>query len=162
MNGIELFRLGRRLTKVGVRSLPESDFKAMPHSVRMVMIDVFEHPNSTIGQIVERSGFPQSHVSASVARLREGGILTTTVDPDDGRRTLVTPVESDAKREERIRHIDAPIVDELRSELVAQWGPSGEAHVAEVLAAVETLNRLLVPTSTAQAESYVPSGNATC
>jgi DNA-binding MarR family transcriptional regulator len=162
MNGIELFRLGRRLTKVGVHSLPESEFKAMPTSVRMVMVEVFEHPHSTIGQIVERTGFPQSHVSASVARLREGGVLTTKVDPSDGRRTLVAPVESAAKREARIRHIDAPIIDELRAELIAQWGPSGEAHVAEALGAIETLNRLLVPPRNAAAQSLATTGNATC
>jgi hypothetical protein len=73
MNGPELFRLGRRLMKLGVRALPPSEFRDLPISVRIVLVDVFEHPDTTIGQIVERTGFPQSHVSSSVARLRTAG-----------------------------------------------------------------------------------------
>jgi DNA-binding IclR family transcriptional regulator len=41
----------------------------------MVLIDVSEHADSSIGEIAARTGFPQSHVSASVARLRELGTL---------------------------------------------------------------------------------------
>jgi DNA-binding MarR family transcriptional regulator len=149
MNGIELFRLGRRLTKVGVRSFPESEFKALNTSVRMVMVEVFEHPDSTIGQIVERTGFPQSHVSASVARLREIGMLVTKDDPNDGRRTLVAPAESASHRDARLRAVHAPIHDELLAELTAIHGSADASRVAEAIAALETLNRLFTPPRTA-------------
>ncbi len=36
-----------------------------PTSVRMILVNVSEHPDSSIGEIASRTGFPQSHVSAS-------------------------------------------------------------------------------------------------
>jgi DNA-binding MarR family transcriptional regulator len=75
--------------KLGEDALPADGFGHLAMSVRSVLIDVIEHPGSAIGQIAERTGFPQSHVSASVDALRDGGAVTTTTDPDDRRRTLV-------------------------------------------------------------------------
>jgi DNA-binding MarR family transcriptional regulator len=40
-------------------------------------------------KIVARTGFPQSHVSTAVGRLREAGAVDTVTDPADRRRTLV-------------------------------------------------------------------------
>jgi DNA-binding MarR family transcriptional regulator len=37
-----------------------------------------------------RTGFAQSHVSESVARLKERGLIATSADPADRRRTRVT------------------------------------------------------------------------
>ena len=51
--------------------------------------DVFAHPGSSITDITARTGLPQSYVSESAARLRSQGILETSADPADGRRTLV-------------------------------------------------------------------------
>src|SRR4051794_36990823 len=110
VNGVELFRLGRRLMKLGVLAIPPSGFRELPSSVRMVLVDVFDHPGSTIGQIVERTGFPQSHVSGAVARLRDDGVLTTTVDPLDRRRTLVAPSPEHLAKAEAARP-DLPTID---------------------------------------------------
>src|SRR5436190_17929609 len=88
MNGIELYLLGRTLMKIAEESMPRSDDAELPTSVRSVYLDVVANPNSSIGEIAERTGFPQSHVSASVARLRAiATALETTVDPEDRRRT---------------------------------------------------------------------------
>ena len=46
------------------------------------------------GEVVQRTGLPQGHVSKSVARFRDRGAVTTTPDPADRRRTLVTPTAS--------------------------------------------------------------------
>jgi DNA-binding MarR family transcriptional regulator len=62
----------------------------LPTNVRMVLVDVSAHPGSSIGETAAHTGFRQSHVSASVARRREQGVLETYVDPDDGRRMLVS------------------------------------------------------------------------
>ena len=91
MNGIELFRLGRKLMKIGEESIPEAAFHKFPPSVLSVMIDILEHPDSSIGEITARTGFPQSHVSASVTKLRRVFAVVTSADPEDGRRTLVRP-----------------------------------------------------------------------
>src|SRR6266542_4942792 len=92
MNALELFLLGRKLMKLGEQAIPTTaGFHQLPTSVHSILIDVFEHPNSSIGEITARTGFPQSQVSASVAKLREGGALVTEADPGDRRRTLVHP-----------------------------------------------------------------------
>ncbi|MBO0823661.1 MAG: MarR family transcriptional regulator, partial [Actinobacteria bacterium] len=39
--------------------------------------DAIEHPDSSISLIRERTGFTRTHVSASVARLKERGLLAT-------------------------------------------------------------------------------------
>ena len=51
--------------------------------------DVLRHPDSSVSEIQARTGFVQSHVSASVARLRQRGLLETMPDPTDRRRTRV-------------------------------------------------------------------------
>jgi SAM-dependent methyltransferase/DNA-binding MarR family transcriptional regulator len=91
VNGLQLFLLGRKLMKMGEESIVRSGFSDIPASVRSILIDVIEHQPSTIGAIVARTGFPQSHVSTAVAKLRDGGALITETDPEDRRRTLVKP-----------------------------------------------------------------------
>ena len=54
-----------------------------------IIEDVAKNPGTSITEIGQRTGFVQSHVSTSVARLRERGVLETTPDPTDGRRTKV-------------------------------------------------------------------------
>ena len=54
---------------------------------RLVLEDVITHPDSSISEVHQRTGFAQSHVSALVARLNECGLLVTAADPGDARRT---------------------------------------------------------------------------
>ena len=70
MNAVELYLLGRKLMKIAEEALPKPTTGGPPTSVRMILIHVAEHPDSSVGEIASRTGFPQSHVSASVARLR--------------------------------------------------------------------------------------------
>jgi DNA-binding MarR family transcriptional regulator len=146
MNGIELCRLARRLAKLGVRAIPPSEFRDLPTSVRMVAIDVFDNPGTTISQIVDRTGFPQSHVSSAVARLRDSGVLVTASDPLDGRRTLVSPSAAQLERIARARHELVSVDEELAVELIDLHGAGGVHRVAEVVAALEMLEALLMPT----------------
>jgi DNA-binding MarR family transcriptional regulator len=131
--------------KLGVLAMPAGGFRDLPTSVRIVLVDVFEHPGTTIGQIVERTGFPQSHVSQAVARLRDSGVLETSVDRDDRRRTLVAPAPGHVARVERSHAELEPIADVLEAALVDRLGESGAGHVAEATAALELLARLLTP-----------------
>jgi DNA-binding MarR family transcriptional regulator len=145
VTGPELFRLGRRLMKLGVLAMPAGGFRDLPISVRIVLVDVFEHPGTTKGQIVERTGFPQSHVSQAVARLRDGGVLETSIDRDDRRRTLVSPAPDHVARIDHSRPELGPIDGVLEAALVARLGPPGAGHLAEATAALELLAELLVP-----------------
>jgi len=146
--GPDLFRLGRRLLKLSLQAIPDdSSFKALPSSVRIVLIDALEHPGSTIGHIAERTGFPQSIVSTAVARLRDEGLLETETDPRDRRRTIVSPSAEHRARLRRERSHRPPIDETLRAALVDLHGPDGADHLDEVLAALETLGRHLAPAS---------------
>jgi DNA-binding MarR family transcriptional regulator len=123
--------------KIAEEALPKPP-TGVPTSVRSIMIDVGEHPGTSIGEIAERTGFPQSHVSASVARLRELGALSTEVDPQDRRRTLtrVTP-----EVRQRARRASVPVDAELAGALN---DPDPE-ELDAVIEALDGLSARLMP-----------------
>jgi DNA-binding MarR family transcriptional regulator len=90
VNGFELYVLGRRLMRLGRQATPQAGIHRLPTSVQLVLVDVSEHPASSVSEVVTRTGLPQSLVSAAVARLREGKAVVTDADPADRRRTLVS------------------------------------------------------------------------
>ncbi len=140
MNAVEVYLLGRKLMKIA-----ESAFAAdqpgggLPTSVRMVLVDISAHPASSIGEITARTGFPQSHVSASVARLREQGVLETSVDAVDGRRTLVRL--GDSLRERLATRAPVPVDAALAAELASP----DRADLAQVIDALEAVAERLIP-----------------
>ena len=140
MNGLQLFLLGRKLMKLGEEALPPSGFQRLPTSVRSVLVDVYEHPGSSVSEITERTGFPQSHVSASVARLRDNGGVITTADPADRRRTLVSPNPEVIRS--GLPSMPWVPVDEMLPQAIGSDDPG---QVAEAVAALELLARLLTP-----------------
>ncbi|NUP64957.1 MAG: MarR family transcriptional regulator, partial [Nonomuraea sp.] len=90
MNVARMRRLGRRLVELSKAAAGETKGPPLTPGEEAVFEDVLRHPGGTVGEIQARTGFVQSHVSASVARMRERGLLRTAPDPADGRRTLVT------------------------------------------------------------------------
>lgn len=136
MNAVEVYLLGRKLMKLAERALPSGD-GALNSSVRAVLVDIAEHRDSSIGDISARTGFPQSHVSAAVAQLREAGAVRTGADPTDARRTLVSV--TDRVRDHARKRPPVMIDAELEREL----GESGDLRVA--LDALTTLSRQLTP-----------------
>lgn len=137
MNGLGLFLLGRKLMKLGEEALPPSGFRQIPASVRSVLIDVYEHPGSSVSEITARTGFPQSHVSASVTRLRESGALVTAIDPADRRRTLASP---NPEIRSRMSSLAQGSVDAVLARAIGTGDPG---QVAEAVGALELLARLL-------------------
>ena len=144
MNGLDLFLLGRKLMKLGEQAMPGAGFRRLPASVQSIVFDVFGPPNSSIGVITARTGFPQSHVSASVARLQKAGGLVTTADPRDRRRTLVSPapevvagIASDALAEA----VSTPVDDVLARAL----DTTDRSTVGELVATLESLAAQLLP-----------------
>ncbi len=111
----------------------------LPTSVRMVLVDVSAHPGSSIGEITGRTGFPQSHVSASVARLREQGVLETSVDAGDGRRTLVSL--GDSFRERLATRAPIPIEAALATELASR----DPEELKQVIDALEAVAERIIP-----------------
>jgi DNA-binding MarR family transcriptional regulator len=138
MDGLAVYRLGRLLTRIGEASLKRDHEGWVPAGVAVILMDVVEYPDSPIGDIATRTGFPQGHVSTTVARLRERGVVAVTPDPADRRRTLVHVTSEFRKRVAQRK--GAPIEPAL-TEIAGLTDP---AQAAEVVAALEALaDRLL-------------------
>jgi DNA-binding MarR family transcriptional regulator len=90
-------------------------------------------------EIAERTSFPQSKVSACVARLRGAGAIDATPDPGDRRRLLLRSAETVS---ERVAEVRSTSVD---TALTAALDGDDPQRLAEVLAALETLARHLSP-----------------
>jgi DNA-binding MarR family transcriptional regulator len=85
----QLHRLGRRLIELSRAATSDTGDPSMTPAETTIIEDVAKHPGTSVTEIGHRTGFVQSHVSTSVARLRERGVLETAPDPTDGRRTRV-------------------------------------------------------------------------
>jgi len=165
MNALDLIVLGRQLTKIGEEVLRGSEDAAgqdagghgerpaqasgrprqvpfMPAGPSLVLRDVFAHPGSSITDITGRTGLPQGYVSESVARLRSQGILETSADPADGRRTLVR-VSAEHPRTVAARG-SAPVDGALAAAL---GEPDGGPAVTEIVATLSALAERLRPES---------------
>ncbi|WP_432174634.1 MarR family winged helix-turn-helix transcriptional regulator [Streptomyces sp. Tue6028] len=142
MNGAELFLLGRTLMKIGEEAIPTEGVGRRSTSTRsmlIVMLDVYAHSDTTVGEVSARTGLPQSAVSACVARLKEAGSVLTTTDPADRRRSLLRQnPEITGRRAE----VAAAPVDEA---LGAALGTDDPAAVAETVALLEQLAERLSP-----------------
>lgn len=89
MDAGRLHRLGKRLIELSSQVTGESGDLSLTPGEAAVLEDVIKHPACSISEIHQRTGFVQSHVSASVSRLRARGLVETATDPGDGRRTRV-------------------------------------------------------------------------
>jgi DNA-binding MarR family transcriptional regulator len=147
VNATELFLLGRKLMQIAEGSLPQGRIAT---SVRLVLADVAYHPNSSITEITERTGFPQSLVSTAVAKLRALGVVESERDPCDGRRTLV---RATPRMEERAERAGATSIDPVLAELAGEH----RERVPEAVAALELLAGLLTPELSAHDPELSPS-----
>ena len=93
MDGRQLNRLARRLHELAREASTYVGDSIPTAGEAAVLGAIAEHPGSSIRQLCEHTGFVQSHVSSIVAGLTERGLLTTSTDPADRRRTLVHPAE---------------------------------------------------------------------
>jgi DNA-binding MarR family transcriptional regulator len=89
MDGVRLHRLGKRLIDLSREVTTSAGDASLTPAEVAVVEDVLKHPESAVSEIKARTGFAQSHVSDSVARLKERGLIETPADPADRRRTRV-------------------------------------------------------------------------
>ena len=113
MDGGRLHRLGKRLIELSARATGEAGDPTLTPGEAAVLADVITHPATSISELHRRTGFAQSHVSASVARLRARGLVTAATDPSDVRRTRVSIADAAARAITRraARPIDGVIGD---------------------------------------------------
>ena len=90
MDGVRLHRLGKRLIDLARQVTTDAGDTALTPGEVAVLEDVLKHPGSVVTEIQARTGFAQSHVSTSVSRLRDQGLIVGAPDPDDRRRTRLT------------------------------------------------------------------------
>ena len=93
MDGVRLHRLGKRLIDLSREVTTSAGDASLTPAEVAVIEDVLKHPESAVSEIKARTGFAQSHVSESVARLKERGLIETPADPADRRRTRVRLTE---------------------------------------------------------------------
>jgi len=93
MDGVLLHRLGKRLIDLARQVTADAGDTELTPGEIAVLEDVLKHPGSVVTEIQARTGFAQSHVSTSVARLRERGLIVAAPDPEDRRRTRLTLAE---------------------------------------------------------------------
>lgn len=89
VNAGELHRLVRALQDIAVAATANPGERPVSASMIAIVVDVREHPSSSISQIVERTGLAQSLVSGTVARLGTAGVFIVEQDSTDRRRVLV-------------------------------------------------------------------------
>jgi hypothetical protein len=81
--GVEVAR--DRSVGAGTGAESQLDAPPTPPGQRLIHMDTFAFPDSSVGEIATRTGLPQSYVSTVVARLRDLNALETRADPDDRR-----------------------------------------------------------------------------
>jgi DNA-binding MarR family transcriptional regulator len=107
MDAGQMHRLGKRLIELSRTTVTDQGDPPMTAGEVAVLEDVMQNPGSSVTEIHARTGFVQSHVSASVARLKERRLVLTLTDPADGRRTLVRV--TDAAVAAVMRRADRPV-----------------------------------------------------
>lgn len=88
MKAVTLHKLGRRLVSEANRltyATAKADFTPAELAI---LEDLYAHPNSSVKQIKDRTGFAQSHVSVSLSKLTERGQVVLASDPKDARSRL--------------------------------------------------------------------------
>jgi DNA-binding MarR family transcriptional regulator len=127
-------------TPVGAPEAAAAEAPSMPTGPSLVLRDVFANPGSSITDITARTGLPQSYVSESVARLRGQGIVVTSADPADGRRTLVRVSD------QHPRTVAAKGSAPVDAALAAALGePAGGAAVTQIIGTLSALADRLAP-----------------
>jgi DNA-binding MarR family transcriptional regulator len=116
------------------------------NSVRFVLLDIAANPGSSISEITTRTGFPQSHVSTSVMKLRQFGAVRTEIDPRDRRRTLVWVVPK------AVQQAHSRVTSTADSAIARALGKPAAAEVAEVIGALEMVAERLNPLAGSQAD----------
>jgi len=139
MDALDLILLGRQLAKIGEDAMRDSPGPSFPTGPSLVLRDVFANPKASINEIAERTSLPQSYVSESVAKLRDQGLVRTSVDPSDKRRTLVQVTEEHPRAVARKGTVSVDAV------LAQALGYDGLDAAREELDVLATLSQRLRP-----------------
>ena len=128
MKAATLHQLGRRLSGIAGALTHADAANASTHGERAILDDLLENPRSTVRTITDRTGFAQSHVSASLARLVERGQVRWEKNPKDARSRWadLTPAER--------RRLEAGAALRVEDALAEQLGRKDAEQLVKLLA----------------------------
>jgi len=137
MDGVQLLRLSKRLADL-VRDVTTSAGPSTLTPAEVTILGVvLGQPDRSVSELSAATGFAQSHVSTSAARLRAADLLAARPDPADGR---VTRLRLTARARRAIRQrASTPATRALQAAL----GDPVKARSAERL--LDELAALLLP-----------------
>lgn len=142
MDALDLILLGRQLAKIGEDAMRGSPGPSFPTGPSLVLRDVFANPQASINEIAERTSLPQSYVSESVAKLRDQGLVLTSADPADKRRTLVRLTDEHPRTVARKGAVSA---DAALTQALGYDDPDAAREELEVLAMLSQRLRPAAP-----------------
>jgi DNA-binding MarR family transcriptional regulator len=139
VEALDLIVLGRQLGKIGEHALRGGPASQMTNGRALVLRDVFANPQSSVSAITRRTGLPQSYVSESIAALRDDGIVETSPDPQDRRRTLATVSRTHRRRvaDRASVPVDAALAEQIGEKRASVALPLLQ-RLAELLSSDET------------------------
>jgi SAM-dependent methyltransferase len=135
MDALEMYNLGRKLMRISEEAIagPTEPLRLTP-AARLVMMDVFENPDTTAAEIAERTGFPAIVVDSAAAALREAGVVTAG-GPDAGEPGAVRLAFRRTAAEQAASPVDSRLAEEA-------W-IRDTAAAKEVVGTLEKLGRRL-------------------
>lgn len=104
-----MHRLGKRLIQLSAATTGAPDEPTLPDGEAAVLEEVLEDPGVSIKEIHERTGLSQSHVAASVARLKKGGLLVTVPDRSSAWQSSTRTQASDSAMQTISRRQSRPV-----------------------------------------------------
>ena len=139
MEALDLIVLGRQLGKIAEHALRGGPASPMTNGRALVLRDIFANPQSSVSAITGRTGLPQSYVSESIAALRDEGIVETSPDPQDRRRTLAKISRTHRRRvaDRASVPVDATLAQQIGDERASVALPLLQ-RLAELLSSDET------------------------
>lgn len=85
----QVFHMARTLRQVALAAATDPGESPAPPGLVTVTDDIAHHDQTTVSEIATRTGLAQSLVSKIVAELHDEGLVQTTVDGQDRRRTRI-------------------------------------------------------------------------
>ena len=144
MRTADMFRLGNLLRDAAMAaSLEDTEARATPAEIS-VASDVAMYPDTTIGQIVERTGLSQGAVSRIVGRIVAAGFFESRKDPGDARRTQVRVASPEVGNQ------FASAGNRDASAALGALAGLGDAEQARVAVLLDELGQLLGPAAHAK------------
>lgn len=90
MDAGNLHKLARVLREIALDATADPGEARIPAGELAIAEDISHHQATSVGEIAARTGLAQSLVSRTVAKMQSAGVLITSTDPADRRRTLIS------------------------------------------------------------------------